>query len=47
MYEERDEIDKAIDHYSRFVELWQDADVELQPVVEEVRGRIARLVGER
>jgi tetratricopeptide (TPR) repeat protein len=47
MYEERDEIDKAIDHYSRFVELWKDADAELQPVVEEVRGRIVRLVGER
>ncbi len=47
LYEERGERDKAADYYGRFVELWSDADAELQPVVEDVRGRIARLVGER
>jgi tetratricopeptide (TPR) repeat protein/tRNA A-37 threonylcarbamoyl transferase component Bud32 len=47
VYEERGEIDKAVDMYDRFVKLWQDADAELQPVVEDVRGRIARLIGER
>ena len=46
LYEERDR-DKAVEYYSRFVELWQNADEELQPQVREVRGRIARLVGER
>ena len=36
--------DSAAWHYSAFVELWQDADPELQPLVDEVRQRIARLV---
>jgi tetratricopeptide (TPR) repeat protein len=46
LYEARGDRDKAIDHYNRLVELWQDADAELQLVVEDVRGRIARLAGE-
>ena len=47
LYEGRGDTDKAIDYYSRFADLWQEADPELQPVVKEVRARIARLVGER
>jgi tetratricopeptide (TPR) repeat protein len=47
LHEERGERDKAVEYYGRFVELWSEADPELQPVVEDVRGRIARLVGER
>ncbi len=47
LYQERGETEKAVEYYDRFVELWKDADPELQPVVEDVRGRIARLVGER
>ena len=39
-------IPKAVDYYSRFVDLWEDADAERQPIVEDVRGRLARLVGE-
>jgi len=46
MYEERGESDKAVEYYNRFVELWDNADEELQPQVRDVRGRIARLVGE-
>ncbi len=38
---------KAVEYYDRFVELWKDADEELQPVVRDVRARIAGLVGER
>ena len=34
-------------YYTRFVDLWKDADAELQPAVRDVRGRIARLAGER
>ncbi len=37
---------KALEYYNRFVELWQDADPELQPIVRDVRERMARLVGE-
>jgi tetratricopeptide (TPR) repeat protein len=47
LYEGRGERDKAVDYYGRFVELWANADAELQPLVEDVRGRIAGLVGER
>ncbi len=47
LYEERDEIAKAVEYYNNFVELWSDADPELQDQVQDVRERIARLVGER
>jgi tetratricopeptide (TPR) repeat protein/tRNA A-37 threonylcarbamoyl transferase component Bud32 len=36
----------AADYYNRFVELWKNADAELQPGVKEVRGRLARLAQE-
>ncbi len=45
LYETRDR-QKALDYYSRFVDLWREADPELQPVVEEVRLRMAELSGE-
>jgi hypothetical protein len=45
LYEDRDR-QKALDYYSQFVGLWRDADPELQPVVEEVRARMAELSGE-
>ncbi|MEE8116739.1 MAG: tetratricopeptide repeat protein, partial [Gemmatimonadales bacterium] len=47
LYEERGESERAVEYYDRFVELWKDADEELQPLVRDVRGRIAKLVGER
>ena len=46
LYEERGNKAHAIEHYSRFLELWKDADPVLQPTVREVRGRLARLAGE-
>ncbi len=46
LYEQLGERQKAIEHYNAFLEMWRDADPELQPVVEEVRARLARLVGE-
>jgi len=45
LYEDRDR-QTALDYYSKFVDLWRDADPELQPVVEEVRTRMAELSGE-
>ena len=45
--EERGQRDKAIDYASRLIELWKDADPELEPLVREARERIARLAGER
>ena len=47
LYEERGQLGPAVEYYDKFVTLWQDADPNLQPVVADVRGRIARLVGER
>jgi tetratricopeptide (TPR) repeat protein len=46
LYEERGDREKAVEYYDKFVELWREADPELQPVVEDVRARIARLVEE-
>ncbi|MCZ6492513.1 MAG: protein kinase, partial [Planctomycetota bacterium] len=47
LYEARGDREKAVEYYSGFVDLWQGADEELQPVVRDVRGRIARLIGEQ
>jgi tetratricopeptide (TPR) repeat protein len=46
LYEARGDRKKAADYYGRFVELWKDADPELQPGVKEVRARLARLAQE-
>jgi tetratricopeptide (TPR) repeat protein/tRNA A-37 threonylcarbamoyl transferase component Bud32 len=46
LYEGRGDRENAIDYYNRFVTLWQDADAELQPQVEDIRRRITRLAGE-
>jgi len=46
LYEARSDRVKAAEYYNRFVELWKDADPELQPGVREVRARLARLAGE-
>ena len=43
LYEAKGDRDKALSHYLKFVDLWKDADPELQPKVAEVRARIARL----
>ncbi|MGH7629943.1 MAG: tetratricopeptide repeat protein, partial [Gemmatimonadales bacterium] len=46
LYEAKGERPKAADYYGKFVELWKDADPELQPGVKEVRTRLARLAQE-
>jgi tetratricopeptide (TPR) repeat protein len=43
MYEAKGDLDKGLTHYQAFVELWKNADPELQPRVRDVRGRIERL----
>ncbi|HWP36045.1 MAG TPA: tetratricopeptide repeat protein, partial [Gemmatimonadales bacterium] len=47
LYEAKGDREKALRYYGDFVDLWKDADPELQPVVREVKERMARLVGER
>jgi tetratricopeptide (TPR) repeat protein len=46
LYEQRGEREKAIEYYGRFVELWENADAELRPWVEQATEAIARLAGE-
>ena len=47
IHEAKGDVDKAVEYYNLFVELWENADPQLQPVVDDLRGRIERLVGER
>jgi tetratricopeptide (TPR) repeat protein len=47
LYEERGDRQKALEYYGRLVDLWKDADPELQPVVKDVKQRMAKLAGER
>jgi tetratricopeptide (TPR) repeat protein len=42
--EARGALEEAVAHYERVLELWSDADAALEPLVEEARVRIARLV---
>lgn len=46
LYEARNDTTNAINYYNEFVELWKDADPELQPQVNDVKRRIANLAGE-
>ena len=46
LYEAKGDRRKAADYYGKFVDLWKDADAELQPGVTEIRQRLARLAQE-
>jgi len=43
LYEAKGQRDKALAHYRGFLELWKDADPELQPKVTDARQRVAAL----
>jgi tetratricopeptide (TPR) repeat protein/tRNA A-37 threonylcarbamoyl transferase component Bud32/TolB-like protein len=43
LYEAKGERAKAAEYYQKFVDLWKNADPELQPKVTEIRRRLARL----
>ena len=47
LYEARGDRGRAADYYNRLIALWKDADPEVQPIVDDVKGRIAKLVTER
>ena len=46
-YDERGDLEQAAGYYGRFVELWTDADPDLQPRVEAARARLDEIVRER
>jgi tetratricopeptide (TPR) repeat protein len=43
LYEAKGDRRRAADYYGRFVDLWKNADPELQPAVREARARLAQL----
>jgi len=47
LYEARGDRDNALLYYNKLVDLWKDADQELQPIIKDVRARTARLAGEQ
>ncbi len=47
LYEARGDRTKAADYYSRLLELWSSADPELQPIIQDVKGRLEKLVREQ
>jgi tetratricopeptide (TPR) repeat protein len=46
MYESKGDRKMALEYYGRFVDLWKDADPELQPLVADIRKQMAQLAGE-
>jgi len=47
LYDERGDLENAALHYAQFVDLWEDADPELQPRVAAARARLEGIVRER
>jgi tetratricopeptide (TPR) repeat protein len=47
LYDELGDLENAALYYARFVELWADADAELQPRVETARARLEEIIRER
>ena len=45
LYEELGDVGRALEHYRELAELWEGADAEFQPRLEEVRSRIQALEG--
>jgi tetratricopeptide (TPR) repeat protein len=46
LYEARGDRERAVEYYSRLLDLWSDADPQLQEILQDVRNRITRLVAE-
>jgi DNA-binding SARP family transcriptional activator/TolB-like protein len=47
LHDDAGDADAAVSHYQRFIELWAEADAELQPEVERARARLAQLTVQR
>jgi tetratricopeptide (TPR) repeat protein len=47
LYDEQGDLENAALYHARFVELWADADAELQPRVEVARARLEEIIRER
>ncbi len=47
LYDEQGDWEKAAEYYARFVELWREADSELQPRVRAAQQRLEEIFAER
>jgi tetratricopeptide (TPR) repeat protein len=47
LFDEQGDLEKAAEYYARFVELWANADEELQPRVQAAQARLEEIVRER
>jgi len=47
LYSERGDLDNAIDHYSKFMDMWIEADEDVQPQVQYARDRIDALLAQK
>jgi hypothetical protein len=47
IYERFGDAGEAVRHYRRFFARWREADPEYQPLVNDVKARIARLAADR
>ena len=47
LHDQNDNREAATRHYNRFIQLWQNADPELQPQVDAARNALARMAAER
>jgi tetratricopeptide (TPR) repeat protein len=47
LYDDRGDLERAALYYAKFVELWQDADPELQPRVRAAQERLDEIMAER
>jgi tetratricopeptide (TPR) repeat protein/TolB-like protein len=47
MHDARGNRARALEYYGRAIDLWKDADAELQPIVAQLRRRTVELAGER
>ena len=43
LYDAKGNVDKAAEHYRAFIELWKNADAELQPRVAAARERLYKI----
>jgi tetratricopeptide (TPR) repeat protein len=43
LYDAKGDREKAISYFSKFVDLWKNADADLQPAVSDAKRRLARL----
>ena len=47
LYQARGDTERAISHFTKFVELWKNADPELQPIVADAKRRLSQLMASR